>query len=93
MNEQPKPCPVCRRPGERYDAHKPLAGCTSEECVLFYGEFGLELEQWNALPRQSDIDAAVKAEQERCMNIYEKYCEGDPETWLAYIEMKEGHEL
>ena len=50
--------------------------------------------RWRHLEeRQSDIDAAVKKERERCMKIYEKYCEGDPETWLAYLEMKEGREL
>jgi len=62
MTDELRECPAC---GNSSLAHGFTARCSNGNCILGFYELLFAPDEWNALPRRSDIAQAVAAERAR----------------------------
>ena len=62
MSDELKPCPACDGPAVTAFTQANETACRNLDCPMASAWFTREA--WNAMPRQSDIDTAVKKARE-----------------------------
>jgi hypothetical protein len=72
MSENLKPCPACDSDAR---ADGISVKCSDESCILGSPYLLISHDEWNALPRRSDIAQAVKEERKRNHDIVQEACE------------------
>ena len=63
MTEKLRECPACEGPAVTAFSQANETACRNLDCPMASAWFTREA--WNAMPRQSDIDTAVKKERKR----------------------------